>query len=146
MHSVRGEREGMRKREGRRGGEKGGEGRRRGEEERGGGKGGEGGGGGEKQEGGIRRRFSGGSTAFFFVLFQVVHFQILPIDPQLSLNQMFQPAPDYQQHHHGNSHRDGYEPVGEGEGEGKEASADGPGQLSCIYICTCTVHDIYMYV
>lgn len=49
---------------------------------------------------------------------QVVHFQIAPTDPMLSLSQVFMAAPDYQPH--SNSHREGYEPVGEGEGEGEE--------------------------
>ena len=61
------------------------------------------------------------------VLFQVVHFQIVPIDPLVSLNKMFLAAPDYQPSLHGNSHREGYEPVGEGDGEGE---GEGEGTVS----------------
>jgi hypothetical protein len=56
------------------------------------------------------------------VLMQVVHFQIAPIDPMASLNTMFLAAPDYQPNGSSVSHRDGYEPVGEGEGDGEGSS------------------------
>ena len=50
---------------------------------------------------------------------QVVQFQIMPTDPTASLNTLFLAAPDYQPNLHGNSHREGYEPVGDDDGEGE---------------------------
>ena len=53
-------------------------------------------------------------------------------DPMASLNARFEAAPDYQPSIHGNgSHREGYEPVGEGQegggGGGGEQERDSPG-------------------
>ena len=54
---------------------------------------------------------------YVYISLQVVHFQIAPTDPMLSVSQVFMAAPDYKPP--SNSHREGYEPVGEGE-EGEE--------------------------
>ena len=43
----------------------------------------------------------------------------MPTDPNASLNTLFLAAPDYQPNLHGNSHREGYEPVGDDDGEGE---------------------------
>ena len=64
----------------------------------------------------------------------MVHFQIPPTDPLVSLNTMFLAAPDYQPPP-SNSHREGYEPVGGGEGgeggegEGECKNGDSVGKL-----------------
>ena len=54
----------------------------------------------------------------------MVHFQLSLLDPQLSINQMFSAAPDYQ----GGSHREGYEPVGPHEEEKGEKREGGQGR------------------